>query len=1066
MFRNNLLACTALVGCLAVLPGAAGATDYTASTFTGGGTLAGSSSDSLTVGAGETVTTAGSTAAVVLTNTNRTSNTLSLTANGTISNTNAAGRAVDLNSQTYATSLSISVGAAGSITAGDDAIRINKALVSGSSLTIDNAGTIASTVGQALDLKAMSAAGVATTITNRATGLITNDGSADLIRPGAGAVIVNYGVICGGTFAAGACTSTTSGGDGIDGQSNSGITVTNKTGGLISGAKHGITGDYGSTVTNEAGATIEGRNGSGVNIDNADINATTGAFTALRAASTVTNYGTITGAGTDGDGVDVDGQVILDNYGTIRAQSATAPNTAEAVAAGGGTIINRAGATLVGAHNGILIDNGSTGTTGNYAAALPTTITNAGTIEGQNGYAVKLVGSTGYGGVSLDDTLTNSGTIRATVTTSSATTVIDMGGGNDTLTTSGTVSGTGTTIAIQMGDGNDTLNVTGGSISGGSLEGGAGTDTLAFFNGVAQPGRFTFDGAINGFETIRVYGGTVVLRGAIGDSPALSVDSGAMLRINPSVTLGSLALDGSLLAAEDSATRTLTVSGAFSQGAGGILEVRIKGATAYDTLVVSGTATLANGATIRPLVTGYVANGAAYTIVSSAGLTATPGQLAIDYSSPLLTWALSQSGNDLVLTASRTQTFATVSSAGGAAAAGAVLEGIGGSATGDMASVILAVQSLGSQAAVGEAMQQLAPTPSGGALQGSVSAGRGAVTTVQTRLAALRAGQRTQSAFADSFASPAALTESGRALAALSSTQGTDDALAPVLGIATGPAMARAGVWTQAFGSTGDQGAIGDSQGYKSRTGGFALGGDLPLDRDTVVGFAGSFARSYVDGRGLQDQDRTRVDSYQFTAYGSRAFGDSFVEGIASVGANRYESKRVIGVLNRTASADYQGWQTLAKVTGGHTFPLDSVTVTPLVSVQYAHAHLGAYTETGAGSVSLAVDGQDYDTLTPGLGARLGLSAPVELAGGLLSPQLSAAFTYDVIADRQSVEAAFTGGGGAFISQGAEPARAAIALGLGAAYRLDDTELSAGYQLDLRESYVGHLGLVRLRQEF
>ena len=1051
MFRKALLAHTALAGVLAFGSPLAMAADLTVDGTSTSGTVALTSGQSLTVEAGGTVTSSTSTAAVGQTGTVDGASA-SITNAGTISNTyGSGGRAIDINDNTKYRTLTITN--SGSISATEDAIRVNKALASGTTLTITNSGTIRSTTGQALDLKAMTAAsGVSATITNTATGIISAD-AADVIRPGVGANIVNAGVICAGTYSAGACTSSTSTGDGIDGQDNTGITITNQTGGLISGAKHGITGESGPTVTNQSGATIEGRNGSGVNIDNADIDETSGAFTALRTAATVTNYGTITGTGTDGDGVDVDGQVILYNYGTINAQSATGVNTAEAVAAGGGTIVNYAGATLTGAHNGILIDNGSTGA--DYSAARATTITNAGTITGQNGYAIKLVGSTGYGSASLDDTITNSGIIQS----AGGATVIDMGGGNDTLTTTGTISGTGATTVLQMGLGDDQVTINGGTISGGAIEGGDGADSLAFFNGAT--GTFTFAGAINGFETARVYAGTVVLQGAFAASTALTVDAGASLQVDPSFSVGALTVNGTLAAAENSATRTTTVTGDYSQGADGVLEVRIASASAHDIVAVTGTATLSDGATIRPKVDSYIADGTAVTFLTSSDLTATINQITLDYSSPLLTWALSESGDDLVLTATRSQTFASVSTTGAASAAGSVLEQIGSTASGDMQTVITTVQGQSSTAAVASAMNQLAPTPSGAALQGGRAASAGTINTVQTRMAALRNGQNGQVAMAESSA--LALNQSGEALAAATSLDG-DNAMGPLLGVSSSVGAARAGVWAQGFGSNANQSARGDSQGYKSQTAGFAIGGDLPLDEDTVVGFAGSFARTFVVGRGTQDQDKSRIDSYQFTAYATRSYGAAFVEATLSGAYNTYDSKRVISFLDRTANADYAGWQGVGRVTAGHAFPSGSLTLTPLAWLQYAHTHLNSSTEPDAGSASLAVDSQDYDTLTPGIGVRLETD-PFSVGEGSLTPQFTAGLGYDVVSDRQSVTSAFTGGGASFESQGEEPARTSFTAGIGASYRIDDMELAAGYQLELRDQYVGHAALLRLRHD-
>ena len=127
----------------------------------------------------------------------------------------------------------------------------------------------------------------------------------DAVRPGRNATISNFGIIR--SFGANTSGGANGTADGIDAGGNIGVVVTNQTGGLISGARHGITADTDITVVNQAGGTIIGRNGSGIGSDG---------------NGTVTNYGTITGAyagvgnifnsdgvakfNGDGDGVDID----------------------------------------------------------------------------------------------------------------------------------------------------------------------------------------------------------------------------------------------------------------------------------------------------------------------------------------------------------------------------------------------------------------------------------------------------------------------------------------------------------------------------------------------------------------------------------------------------------------------------------------------------------------------------------------------------------------------------------------------------------------------------------------
>src|SRR5262249_24904168 len=154
--------------------------------------------------------------------------------------------------------------------------------------------------------------------------------------------------------------------------------VNNHSGGLISGARHGITGTHGITVNNDVGGSIIGNSGSAVNIDNGDNGETV----------YVVNHGTMTGAAqegysdSDGDAIDTDGLLHLRNDGRIQGIGAFGyhgdeVNVTEGVAAGGGYIENDAGGVIYGYGRAIQVDDSSNG-----AAPAAVTIINAGTIQG------------------------------------------------------------------------------------------------------------------------------------------------------------------------------------------------------------------------------------------------------------------------------------------------------------------------------------------------------------------------------------------------------------------------------------------------------------------------------------------------------------------------------------------------------------------------------------------------------------------------------------------------------------------------------------------------------------
>ena len=517
-----------------------------------------------------------------------------LTVNGSLISNAAASRGVrGANSNV---TFNVTVGGSGLIQAfGDDAIQArngtfnvtnNGTIYSGSDILSSPITAIAT--GQALDL----ASAVGGIVINN--GLIRADGH-DAVRLGSNMTMTNYGTVrtngvvndnsannVFNTAPNNSVATTFSANDGVSFENGNNSSLTNS--GLITGSRHGTETDTGATnivITNQAAGIIIGRNGSGFGSD-----ATSAAVSNI----TVHNYGIIRGdfAGVgniidrvgaasftqdgDGDGVDIDGAGTVNNYagGQIKGTGANGfdsggrANTADGIAIGGG-IINNSG-LIQGAGVGIVVNNDTSLSRSGVAA---TTITNnvGGTIEGLNGYAIRLENK--LGDARDNDTITNAGTIigggsipspagivlrqdgladpNSTGTLNGVTytgtgvarfirgdgSAIQTGEGNDVLNNSGTITGN-TGRAINMEGGNDILNIQGGAASiTGSIDGGTGTNTMNITLGAGN--TFSYSGTITNFNT-SVQSGTFNYTGASTLGGNVTVDGGTFKSNGGTVT--------------------------------------------------------------------------------------------------------------------------------------------------------------------------------------------------------------------------------------------------------------------------------------------------------------------------------------------------------------------------------------------------------------------------------------------------------------------------------------------------------------------------------------------------
>lgn len=300
---------------------------------------------------------------------------------------------------------------------------------------------------------------------------------------------------------------------GVQVTNNNGGTISGRHG-ITGGAATDTVGSFTMTVTNNVGGTITGVNGSGINIDNNSTAAASSAATVTNYGSILGNYDSAHYDVGDGDGVDVDGITTLYNYGIIRGLGAngtgsdTLTNHPEGVSIGGGTIVNYSGAEITGGAldgtgiegHGILVDNSSKGNA--FAAA---SITNSGLIRGTTGYAIQMIST-------FDNTVTNNagGVIRGAGDATTEGAAIQTGNGNDTLSNAGTITGDNGK-AINLQGGNDTLTVNGGSIAG-DIDGGTGTNTATFSPGAGN--TFSYAGSISNFSSVDISSGNVILSGA------------------------------------------------------------------------------------------------------------------------------------------------------------------------------------------------------------------------------------------------------------------------------------------------------------------------------------------------------------------------------------------------------------------------------------------------------------------------------------------------------------------------------------------------------------------------
>lgn len=700
------------------------------------------------------------------------------------------------------------------------------------------------------------------------------------------------------------------------------------------------------------------------------------------------------------------------------------------------------------------------------------TILNHGTITATGGTAIDLTGNTS---ATNHVTVTNSGTITGTVKLGSGDTA-NLGGGTITgdltatassarvnVTASSAMNGNIGTTSIHVpvafaGDYTLTMG-SGKSIYGNVSSGTNGQGTITFGGSASIYTDMGQSGA--GLKALNINGGTVDLDNTNNYVGTTTIATGATLALcsaNSCSSGGSFHGDwvvngGTLDLTRGGAVQTLAAgpngsTGAFTTTSGSTIKTKVSdnGTTSgagntsnITTISASGVANLATGTAVYVNSTNAlnVSNGARYILVSGTGA-ATVGTITTTGNSSLLSWSvlrgddasLGQANSAVYLVASKRElsSMVTSSAAQGAATALTAISTASG-----MSTLVNAVSNLASSE-MDKAVKQLAPSSSVGAATtvGSASATTANINTIGARADNIRTAQA-----------------GGKT------------------GVSSGDELRGIGLWMQGLGSGGSQDRRQGQDGYDAFTGGLAFGGDVQVAEPVRVGAAFSYAHTSVSSTGDSTGSGADINSYQGTLYANYTGKPWYVDGTLVYGRHNYDSTRAISFTGFDAKAKgtHTGDQYTAQVAGGYPVIVANTLITPNASLAYSLLNQSAYAETGAGGANLAVSDQSNTSVRSGLGIK----ASKSFSNGTtrLVPEARLTWLHEFNDKAPDQAAKFAAGGSSFTTSGARAAQdsAVIGIGLNIA-QANQISVTANYDAELKDRYVGHNGTLQARMEF
>jgi len=707
----------------------------------------------------------------------------------------------------------------------------------------------------------------------------------------------------------------------------------------------------------------------------------------------------------------------------------------------GGAISGTGSVTQVGTGTTILTGNNS------YTGG---TIISAGTLEAGSAAAFSLNSeftvnsildlhgfNSTIGSLSGTGTVLNNGSTAAALTAcndnasstfsgvlengTSALQLTKSGTGVLTLTGNNTYSG-GTTVSagtLQLGNGGTTGSVAGNVIDNGILA----------FN---RSDSVTFNGVISGTGNVVKLGtGTLTLPNTNTYTGSTAINSGSLIvdgsiasaqtLVNPGAFLGGHGTIGgnvtnSGTVGQFNSPGTLSITGNYTQNAGGTLQIQIAGLGMgqHDLLAVNGHAALAGTLQLNGVGGFNLQPGNQVTFLTAQnGVSGTFSNVS---TGTILQGQVTSLANSVVLKTVQ-GSFATTPGVATTPNNFAVAKALDSAAGDPRAAALFAFLNSQPLANLPHDLSLIAPTQISSVNATSVSVGKVQVSNVGQRLNAVRGGS---TGFSSSgFGISGAASDFGDGFAGVSGPEGKSgpSVLAPV-------PENRWGVFLTGLGEFTNVDSTSNAPGYDVDTGGFTLGVDYRLTPNFAIGLFGGYAHTNVNlvGGGNIDVNGGKIGLYT-TIFGNGFYLDAAVSG----GPSGYDTRRV--ALQGNASGTTDGSDLNVLVAGGYDWKIGNLSIGPTAGFQFSYVGLDSFTETGS-LAPLKFPDQNTESERTAFGGKV--SYQWKVGHITVIPQVTAAWEHEYGSVAYSVVANFASGAGtSFTVSGPEIGRDGLLIGAG-----------------------------------
>lgn len=622
--------------------------------------------------------------------------------------------------------------------------------------------------------------------------------------------------------------------------------------------------------------------------------------------------------------------------------------------------------------------------------------------------------------------------------------------GNQPLTNNGTVTVSGTARLSTLPNNAGTWSMTGGTVSGATftnsgsltLSGGSISNTL-----FTNSGSLTVNGGTLSGTTLNNTGSTILSAGAItsntfnNNGGSLTLNGGSMTNSTALTNSGTVTINGGSISSA-AATNTGTISIAALPNVGlavtnnytqnsGTLTSSLLNTSNFGRVTAGGTANLTGstlGVTLADGVGAQISDGNTFNVVSATGgITGGPSTFTAPNTS-LLFFTLSQSANNLIVTAHRPP-LSAVNNNPAFNSLAAVLDQLRGNPA--FNTIFNGLNQLTTIGELEAALAGLSPITNGGIIATSFNVQDLTLNRIFGRIDYRRHKldylRLTKAEIAENTGN------SGYSAGDMDDGKNS-----------YGPFM---------FVNNMKQSTRNGFNGYNAWTGGLGIVADAALSKQFTIGGAFTYAASdIIQAGGVKNKNV--INSYQVTLYATgEAYCILFGDIMYNIGQNNYRSWRYIPFLgSQQATANFKGTQKGGRLRGGYTIPAFGIEFAPMAYVQYFSLNIPGYVESGGPpGAALAVNAQTANLTRYAVGGRV--CNPSEANEFL--PELHVFYTYDSQSPNFAVTSQFVAGGGAFTTPGPVPPKSGVNVGASITALINPNLLVKGsFDFEAKKGYI------------